>query len=106
LGNFLLGAVFRKLHFWITFFDDKSCALIFAKIGWATFWAIESQTHLVTLSAMFSSSQEGEIQYQTNKWNVKLPKFFCGKTHFFCSQGTDIEWLGYFACPAGLLRCL
>jgi hypothetical protein len=39
--------------------------LTFAKMGWATFWAIFSQTHLVTLlESTFSS-----------KWRLSLERF-------------------------------
>jgi hypothetical protein len=35
------------------FFRVKSCALILQTMDWVTFWAIFSQTHLVTLDARF-----------------------------------------------------
>jgi hypothetical protein len=34
----------------VTFSHVKRDAFDFAKTGWATFWTIVSQTHLVTLS--------------------------------------------------------
>jgi hypothetical protein len=36
-------------HMFEYFFRGKSFVLIMTKMGWATFWAIYSQTHLVTL---------------------------------------------------------
>jgi hypothetical protein len=33
----------------LTFFHETSCVLIWGKTGWATPYAIFSQTHLVTL---------------------------------------------------------
>jgi hypothetical protein len=36
-------------NFWATFFHGSSYALILTKLGWATFWATLSPTHLVTL---------------------------------------------------------
>jgi hypothetical protein len=36
-------------HFGATFFLSIDYVLISAKMGWATFWAIFSQTYLVTL---------------------------------------------------------
>jgi hypothetical protein len=35
------------------FFHDTSYALILTKMGWVAFWAIFSQTHLVTLTRRF-----------------------------------------------------
>jgi hypothetical protein len=52
-GDCLLWAVLEKLqipHEWATLFHTKGYALILAQIEWATFWAIFSQTHLVTLA--------------------------------------------------------
>jgi hypothetical protein len=46
-------AVFYKLqnspNLWPTFLHGKIKGLILVIIGWATFWAIFSQTHVVTL---------------------------------------------------------
>jgi hypothetical protein len=36
-------------HFLSTFSKSNDYVLILTKMGWATFWAIFSQTHLVTL---------------------------------------------------------
>jgi hypothetical protein len=36
-------------YLWATFSYKKNNALVLTKIGWAAFWAIFSQTHLVTL---------------------------------------------------------
>jgi hypothetical protein len=36
-------------NFWATFFHGKSNVLLLTKMGWATFWAIFSQTLLVTV---------------------------------------------------------
>jgi hypothetical protein len=35
------------------FFHSASYALILTKVGWAEFWAIFSQTHLVTLDKAY-----------------------------------------------------
>jgi hypothetical protein len=39
-------------HFWNTFFTVKMYSNFGEKMGWASFWAIFSQTHLVTLPGM------------------------------------------------------
>jgi hypothetical protein len=45
----LLKIFSSSSDFGATFFHNKMCALIMAKIGWAAFWAIFSQTHPVAL---------------------------------------------------------
>jgi hypothetical protein len=54
LGPLFFGQFLLKTkdcaNFWASFFpSEKNCALILAKKGWATLWAIFSLTHLVTL---------------------------------------------------------
>jgi hypothetical protein len=44
-GNVRSGPNFRT-----AFFHGKSCLLNLTKMVWAIFWAIFSQTHLVTLN--------------------------------------------------------
>jgi hypothetical protein len=52
LGTFIkITGVAQK--FWLLFFLSLDYALILTKMGWATFWAILSQTHLVTLLTLF-----------------------------------------------------
>jgi hypothetical protein len=52
-------------NFWLhTFFLGESTALILTKMGWATFWAIFSQTHLVTLNADKPPSEIFVMQQQ------------------------------------------
>jgi hypothetical protein len=49
-------------NYWATFFHGETCE----KTGWATVWAISSQTHLVTLSTphiYFSSMDSFETEY-------------------------------------------
>jgi hypothetical protein len=41
----------RSLNFLATFFHDENFVFSLTEIGCATFWAILSQTHLVTLLA-------------------------------------------------------
>jgi hypothetical protein len=63
LGEFsLIGRLFILFGFlkiagvevrWCNFFHGRNYELLMAKTGWATFWAILSQTHLVTLFATF-----------------------------------------------------
>jgi hypothetical protein len=40
----------RSPNSWSAYFQGKSNVLIWEKIGWATFGAIFSKTHLVTLT--------------------------------------------------------
>jgi hypothetical protein len=49
--------------FLATFFHGKDYVLYCQKMGWATFWAIFSQTHLVTLlvSAMPGKQKKSDI---------------------------------------------
>jgi hypothetical protein len=47
-GYFLKITKLAKKIF-VYFFQDKCYVSIWTKSGWATFWAIFSQTHLVTL---------------------------------------------------------
>jgi hypothetical protein len=46
-GQFFL--MIEVARFGNTFFHEKGCALILTKMGWASFWVIFSQVHLVTL---------------------------------------------------------
>jgi hypothetical protein len=39
----------RRANFWTTFTRHTSDEFILATMGWATFWATFSQTHLVAL---------------------------------------------------------
>jgi hypothetical protein len=41
--------------FGLIYFTGKSCVLILAKIRWATYWAIFSQTYLVTLVGIWTT---------------------------------------------------
>jgi hypothetical protein len=55
LGSFF--SIAKVAHIWGNFFPRKKVAYvqyytIFANMDWATFWAIFSQTHLVTLSSI------------------------------------------------------
>jgi hypothetical protein len=50
-GYFLKITKLAKKIF-VYFFQDKCYVSIWTKSGWATFWAIFSQTHLVTLVKM------------------------------------------------------
>jgi hypothetical protein len=43
----------RCPNFWATFYLGKVDELILTKMGWVIFWAIFSQTHLVTLPFLF-----------------------------------------------------
>jgi hypothetical protein len=43
----ILSGQFLSLNFWTTYFQNKICVLMLTKMGWATFWAIFSQIHLV-----------------------------------------------------------
>jgi hypothetical protein len=50
-------------HYWATYFNGKSCVLILAKTGWATFWTIFSQTHQVNLSpSSFTAGPAEDVQ--------------------------------------------
>jgi hypothetical protein len=62
-------------NFW-AFFHGTNYTSILAKIGWATFWAILSRTHLVTLSPSFISFKSvhthlwcGHIKITSKKFN-------------------------------------
>jgi hypothetical protein len=50
LGSFVENHRSRP-YFLATSFQCKSYALVLSKMGWAAFWVIISQTHLVTLTA-------------------------------------------------------
>jgi hypothetical protein len=55
LGDFFsLGSFYEKYptspSLCAAYFQGKSYVLLLTKIGWATFWAIFEQTHLVTLN--------------------------------------------------------
>jgi hypothetical protein len=51
-GNFFITEVAHILG--AAFFHEISYALILAKEGWATFWAIFFQSHLVNLTIFFT----------------------------------------------------
>jgi hypothetical protein len=51
LGSF--SKITEVAHIFCYFFQSTNHALILTKMGWATFWAIFSQTDLVTLSTCF-----------------------------------------------------
>jgi hypothetical protein len=45
-----------KPKFWATFFHGKRYVFILKKKSFAAFWAIFSQTHLITLLSFFKST--------------------------------------------------
>jgi hypothetical protein len=79
LADCLLWAVFYNCrsspNFLPTFFHGKRYALILTNMGWATFRAIFSQTHMVTLSISRANMQK-------NFW-----------THLFSSN--NFKWTPY-----------
>jgi hypothetical protein len=58
---FTLASIYKNLrrspNVFANFFNSvNSCINVYEKMGWATFWAIFSQTHLVTLIGAISSA--------------------------------------------------
>jgi hypothetical protein len=53
--------MYRSCPFWGAnfFFYGRSYVLILTKTGWATFWPIFSQTHLVTHFVMLAGARLG-----------------------------------------------
>jgi hypothetical protein len=66
-------AYFRQFHknyrggpiFWDSFFRSIAYVLILTKIGWATFWGVFLQTHLVALA-------ESQVLIATSPQNKNL----------------------------------
>jgi hypothetical protein len=70
LGEFLkIGRIFAywaivyfEHYFWATYFlHGKKCVFILTEKDWATFWALFSQTHLVTLDKGLASADAFQL---------------------------------------------
>jgi hypothetical protein len=82
MDHYLLWVLFLKIaNFKDTFFHCQVYALFLTKMYWATFWAIFSQTHLVTLQA---SRTDFRVFYVLITW-VNLYSMFA---RFFFVQYT------------------
>jgi hypothetical protein len=55
LGDCSLWAILGNFNNWATLSHNKCYAIILPQIDWATFWAIFSQTHLVTLPPLYAT---------------------------------------------------
>jgi hypothetical protein len=60
MGGCLLWVVFLKIavvaHIYVLLFPHLRLRIYFDKMYWATLWATFSQTHLVTLQAIFEAT--------------------------------------------------
>jgi hypothetical protein len=72
------------------FFNSKSYVLYLTKMGWDTFWATFSQTHLVTLSGL-QAFYMGEI-FSGSK-SGKLTVFLNIGMFIFLVKKVSIKWI-------------
>jgi hypothetical protein len=81
-GDCLFWAVFYVSDrvspiFLDSFFQSKSCVFIFGQKCWATFWAMFSQTHVVTLAVDCLPQEFEPTNYTTNKRYTQLCTHTC-----------------------------
>jgi hypothetical protein len=77
LGDCLLWAVFLKItegstNFWTTFSAEKFMYKFRENMGWATYWAIFSQTHPVTLVGLPKQVQPSGYKLSFRKLSESL----------------------------------